>query len=80
MSVRITLHCDGCDAVTRGGTIAQEFESLSGRGYGFGTYHIDIKWDIPEGWIVHDPYTSATYCPGCWGDILAHTEGSEEMP
>lgn len=24
----------------------------------------------PDGWIAHDPFTSATYCPVCWAEIL----------
>lgn len=31
----------------------------------------------PEGWVMFDPWTQATYCPPCWAAILAAVEPAE---
>lgn len=70
MTVRISLHCGGCDAVANDvGRIRREFVSFSGRGYGFGRTHDRVEIDTPPGWVAFDPWTYCTYCPTCWAEI-----------
>ncbi len=71
MSVKITLDCSGCGESAPGGRIKAEFRSFSGRSHGFGGAHVEIKWDVPVGWVKFDPYTYCTYCPDCWRSIDA---------
>ena len=72
MSVRIMLHCSGCNRdPVPGGVVRQEFVSFSGRSYGFGNAQTRVELDVPDGWVAFDPYTYATYCPECWASIQA---------
>jgi hypothetical protein len=74
MSVKVTFDCDGCFAMA-GGTASLRwgFRSLSGRDYGVGAVVATrtVEDVAPEGWVVHDPFTFACYCPTCWADIMA---------
>jgi hypothetical protein len=75
--VKVEYHCGGCDTVATAPDqiIRREFESFSGRGHGFGGYHVKPSIDgvvvsaAPEGWCPFDPVTSCTYCPECWASI-----------
>ena len=72
MTVNVKFQCDGC-FVEADGTepIRKEFRSLSGRLWGFGSYHFTGTPTsvAPEGWVPFDPYTHACYCPDCWAEI-----------
>lgn len=80
MSVRVTFHCDGCDAKADGvRSLRREFVSLSGRGYGFGNYVYDNVIDVvPEGWIVYD-IIGATYCPTCAKGLYPDAGGAADI-
>lgn len=69
--ITLTFSCGGCFAQTEGTRgLRREFESVSGRSYGLGSYRYDIPQDVaPDGWIAFDPYTGCTYCPKCWNEI-----------
>lgn len=68
MSVDLLLSCGGCDATAKVGPLHKRFHSLYGGG--FGTYRLDDPEHLtPEGWVMFDPWTQATYCPACWTDI-----------
>lgn len=69
MGVKLTLHCDGCDATAPGGTVRREFRSFSGRSYGFGSASNVLHLEVPDGWIDFDRLTYCTYCPKCWSAI-----------
>ena len=69
MPITITIECDGCGAKVPGGAIRYEFRSFSGRAYGFGSVHQVVEMKVPDGWVVPDPYTYASYCPDCWAEI-----------
>lgn len=71
MSTCIRMKCDGCDVIVETAPIRKEFVSFSGRSYGLGRWHEpDIDKAVePTGWLWSDPYTSCTYCPGCWDAI-----------
>ena len=71
MSVKVKFECDGCDKDAWGKhRLASKFVSLSGRSYGFGSWHDDKIEDVtPDGWVAFDPYTRCCYCPECWADI-----------
>ena len=67
--IKIIFECGGCDATTES-WLKREFRSVSGRSWGFGSYHYDTPQDVaPEGWIAFDPYTGCTYCSKCWQEI-----------
>lgn len=73
MGVRVTFHCGGCDAVVQGRTSLGkrwiEVRRLGNLSKGYS--RIDSVEDLaPEGWVVFDPYTFATYCPACWASII----------
>ena len=70
MSTFIKMECGGCDAKHEV-RVSRTFQSFSGRGYGFGTYHYPtIEQAVePSGWVWADPYTGCTYCPKCWAEI-----------
>lgn len=71
MSTTLHLKCDGCDAEAHTPRIKKEFVSVSGRGYGFGSWQMPNVDEVTAamGWQWSDPYTSCTYCPTCWEDI-----------
>lgn len=71
MSVSVKFSCDGCDKISNGtGNLKREFQSITGRGYGFGSWKIDGAQDVaPDGWVSFDPYTGCCYCPDCWDGI-----------
>lgn len=80
MSVTVVFSCGGCDATVEGTKpLAREFRSFSGRSWGIGGSVDTVKVDdvVPEGWVAFDPYTYATYCPKCWGEIV---DGIEPAP
>lgn len=74
--ISVTFHCGGCLAVAEGtGRLSRTFVSVTGKSHGIGSYQYNIPQDVaPEGWIAFDPYTSCTYCPTCWEEILAVPE------
>lgn len=76
MSVRVTFHCGGCDAVAPGTKpLYREFRGSCGT-WGVGHYHVPSPEDVcPEGWIAYD-LIGATYCPKCWAEIEATIETS----
>lgn len=79
MTVEITLSCDGCFVETGPHRLPRrEFQSFSGKGYGFGVWTKpgldDVKF--PDGWLYSDPVSGCTYCPNCWASIVAESEAS----
>jgi len=67
--IKVIFECGGCFEKAEA-TMRRKFVSLSGKGWGFGSYHTDNIDDIaPEGWVAFDPYTQCTYCPSCWKAI-----------
>lgn len=72
MSVHLLLKCSGChDAEITVGPLRKEFHAFNGTGSGWGVYQVaDPEALTPEGWIMFDPYTQATYCPDCWAGLL----------
>jgi len=76
--IRLELYysCGGCHAYEkREAWIKRQFLSFSGREYGFGNHVFDSQKTLvdetcPAGWMAFDPYTSATYCPTCWDEIV----------
>jgi hypothetical protein len=73
MTVTVHYACDGCSATAEGTErLRAEFRSVSGRSYGFGSVQpVNSPQSVaPEGWVVFDPWTFATYCPTCWKSIL----------
>lgn len=69
MSVRLVLHCGGCDAVAEAGPLRKRWVPVR-VGSNYGTTVIDDPEPLtPEGWVMFDPYTYATYCPTCWESI-----------
>ena len=76
MTIKTIFECGGCFKKEEGKIPQSRFVSLSGKSWGFGSYHQDSFSDVaPEGWIAFDPYTQCTYCPECWGEI----EGTEPL-
>lgn len=71
MSVTLHLECDGCFEKTQVRLGHREFESFSGRSWGFGTWKMPTIDEAiePTGWAWCDPYTGCTYCPVCWEGI-----------
>jgi len=71
--IKITFQCGGC-AATTSARLQRRFVSVSGRSWGLGSYVEDkIEDVVPKDWVAFDPYTSCTYCPSCWTEILAQT-------
>ena len=79
MTVKVTFECGGCFAKVEGTRwLQRRFDSLNGKGYGFGVYRTETPEDVaPDGWVAFDPYTGCCYCPACWADIERPYE--EEM-
>lgn len=73
MAVTVNFECGGCFKKVAGTTfLRSHFQSINGKGYGFGTWKADTPQDVaPEGWVAFDPYTKACYCPQCWAEIEA---------
>lgn len=73
MPTKLHMTCDGCHAETVSEKwLGRHFNSVNGKGYGFGAWEYDRPEDIaPEGWVVRDPFTGCTYCPECWVEITA---------
>jgi hypothetical protein len=74
MPVYVEFRCGGCDAKAPGTKwLLWSFVSVSGRPDGFGSWRMTRGPDdvAPEGWVAHDPYTGATYCAECWGEIIS---------
>ena len=70
MSVFSLFRCDGCNNEAVGDVFTRKFESLSGRGYGFGRYeYTDVRHTTPDGWVAFDFATGCTYCPDCLSAI-----------
>ena len=71
MSVKVKFECGGCFVEADGTAfLRRHFDSINGKGYGFGAYRFDTPQDVaPEGWIAFDPYTGCCYCPECWAGI-----------
>ena len=80
MSVTVKFTCDGCFKEEVGTTfLSRHFDSLSGKGYGFGTWRTDTPQDVaPEGWVAFDPYTGCCYCPECWAEIEGDDTDGEQ--
>lgn len=77
MSVTVTFHCGGCDAVAVGtDSLRREFRSFSGQSHGFGSVvpSNTVEDVTPPGWCAYDPWTYATYCPDCWEWLRAVCE------
>jgi len=72
MTVKITFCCGGCHDEAPAILPHRTFNSVNGKGYGFGTYTTPVVEDVvPDGWVYPDPYTGTTYCPKCWAEIEA---------
>lgn len=77
MPVKVKLECSGCFATAEGThNLRGRFVSLCGQSYGIGgldSHHLldSLMSAAPEGWIMFDPYTFATYCPTCWASIIS---------
>ena len=72
MSVRLLLTCGGCRATVNVGPLRRRFHSVSGTNSGWGSFRVDDPESLtPDGWMMFDPYTQATYCPECWAGLLA---------
>lgn len=67
--IKVIFECGGCDK-TASARMARKFTSITGKSWGFGSYHTDTIEEItPDGWIGFDPHTQCTYCPECWASI-----------
>lgn len=55
MSVRLLLFCGGCDATATVGPLRRTDS---------------IESLTPEGWVMFDPWTEATYCSVCFAGIV----------
>jgi hypothetical protein len=68
MSVRLHLQCSGCEN-TATGKLHRDFETIfnGSNAYGFGRWN--LRPEVPDGWVLFDPYTNITYCPVCADEI-----------
>lgn len=69
MSVRVTFHCDGCDAkYDEPRTIRRPLGARISP-----LYVKKLPWNVeeaaPTDWIIDDPYTGCCYCQECWDSI-----------
>lgn len=75
MGVYVSLTCNGCPAAVSGirlGIVLDEFPRRHAIGMEWVSERRQtIEEVVPEGWVPFDPYTNATYCPGCWASIVA---------
>lgn len=72
--ITLIFQCGGCFEEASA-LLGRTFISVTGRPYGFGRWQTDNVADLaPEGWVVFDPYTQATYCPECWAGIETRSE------
>lgn len=73
--ITATFHCGGCDAKAEGSKpLGRQFQSISGRPYGFGSYRYDTAVDVvPDGWM-YPCSAGACYCPKCAAEVLAALE------
>lgn len=77
MSVSITYHCGGCDAVETVTGLRQRWEVVLPAAIHVGGVAFDrcrviiptIESAAPEGWVPFDPHTGVCYCPICWAEI-----------
>ena len=82
MSVTIHYRCDGCFAEADGTEpLSKQFISVSGRSYGFGSWHYVNNPVIvaPDGWVAFDPHTQCCYCPKCWEEIVSGSNDGDEV-
>lgn len=80
MSIIVSFNCDGCHRAEPGKrALRRHFDSINGKGYGFGYYRFDGVEDVvPNDWISFDPYTGFCYCPECWAQIEAPEDNAEQ--
>ncbi len=78
MTTTLKMTCNGCDAVCETKPIRKDFQSFDGKGHGFGVWRMpDIEAVVEAtGWQWSDPYTSCTYCPKCWAEIVGKTDAA----
>ena len=58
--ITMLFRCGGCDATAEGTGRLEKGASAQGI--------------APQGWVAFDPYTSCTYCPECWAEIVSIPE------
>jgi hypothetical protein len=76
--IKLTFKCGGCAAEATTEAKSAHFDSVNGRGWGFGRWaYPTIAECAPEGWIAYDPYTQGQYCPECWDEIDSSLPASE---
>lgn len=86
MTVQITYRCSGCDAAAtvtdvRAKRIVLTTNAITVSGMAWDKVRIErpsIESAAPDGWMVWDPYTLATYCPECWTSIEDSTHKEQE--
>lgn len=80
MSISMVFSCDGCFKTAPAVSIKREFESLNGRGWGFGRYvvHSDPESLAPEGWTAFC-IVGCTYCPECTAEIDGAVKSASEV-
>lgn len=79
MGVRLLLSCGGCDATAEGTALLRKLFYGTRGDHGIGSYHIGNPEALaPDGWVMFDPYTQATYCPDCWEVINAEAEDVDQ--
>lgn len=82
MSVEVSYHCNGCEAVETVRGLCRHWEVIRSAavtvgGVAYDRCRVDtptIESAAPEGWMPFDPYTGMTYCPACWASIEAGEE------
>lgn len=80
MTCHVHLECGGCDAKADTKPIHAEFIPLFTNSMFCRTEYPVVTNNLaPEGWVIFDPYTLATYCPECWASIIDPAE-KEEAP
>jgi hypothetical protein len=73
MTVMLTLMCGGCNRAEVVGPLRRRFHGSHGNS-GWGAWKTDDpRLLTPDGWVMFDPYTQATYCPECWASIESPT-------
>lgn len=83
MPITLTFSCGGCEATAAGTAPLYCAANVVGRSHGMDRVRFTVDHPqkcAPEGWVAYDPYTSCTYCPGCWKVIECdHPDGSRVM-